>query len=1304
MASPVACTVVARNYLPAARVLARSYLEHNPGHLFVVAVIDAGRGEQPDGFPDERCRIVGPDAFGIDEDEYLRMATAYTVMELATAVKPYLLRSLRTEHEVAIYLDPDIQVFAPMPEVEELARAHQVVLTPHFLRPLPRDGKEPGEAVIMGTGMFNLGFLAVGPGSEEFLDFWAHRLRLDAVIAPDEQLFTDQRWVDQVPSLYRHHVLRDPGFNVAYWNTHERPIGRDARDNRTAGGHSLRFFHFSGYRPDKPWLLTYHCARSPRTLLSEHPELRALCDAYGAALRDAGYQRTDDENGYGFGTLPDGTRLTPLIRRLFRTAWIDFEREDPGNHGRPKEKPPAHGFGPDGGAELISWLSSALTPAHAAAGISRLALAIWGSRADLRAAFPDPAGADAAGFRRWCRESGPHEVALPRWACPDEPAELSEPDGEFGVNIVGYLTAELGLGEMGRTVHDAIADAGVPLTSIVEDRALNNRTGLDSPHTVGTPRFSISLLCVNADQTTVVLDNHPEAGRNRYRIGLWAWELEDFPQWLHPAFDAVDEVWTVSEFCRDAIARHSPVPVRTIPVPVRDPGRTAARRRAGEPIQFLFAFDFNSVGERKNPWGLVEAFRRAFADRDDARLVLKSINSELNPHAAERLRLMIDGDPRIELIDRYVDVAELRRLYAESHCYVSLHRSEGFGLTVAEAMARGMPVIATDYSGTAEFLDERTAWPVPYRMVEVGHGCYPYQADAIWAEPDLDTAARAMRQVADDPDEAARRGWAAREYILSERSMPAASAWLAERLREAYQVWQQRGASGERNDADLDGSHPETAHPGTGHPGTGHPGTGHPGTGHPGTGPPETGQPESAERDAAQWEPEGDATGAEPEPDPPVPEPLDPLRIAKETLHQRPEPGAPSRNPLAPALRKMMLRGLDHYDAHQRAVLAALADGAESTALRLRERIELLERRIESLERNGRLDDLESAIGGLRAKEPETERALRELASGTDSAVAHLADRLDELRHQANVGREQTFDMFLERDRRADATDDNLERLALTTYRVAAQRHAPVPAGAEVALCDAGALLVPRDGVFLPWLLQHRSWENDEAELMTTLAGDGVFVDIGAHAGYHTLRLVRDCPDVAGIVAVEANPDTALLLERNIAANLPPRAADKITVLRLAAWDSETSVRLLQQEPDNSGDYRVCTDAGQGVTVCAARLDGVPEVRDHRVSLIKTDLQGRDHRAIAGLTGVLGRDRPQVICEFSPGYIAALGDDPAQVLRGYRELGYRPVPVTGDGPDQGEHEDGALIAMAQRARGEFSTLWLRPEPVSGRPV
>ncbi|MBA0127504.1 FkbM family methyltransferase [Haloechinothrix sp. YIM 98757] len=1255
-----ACTVVARNYLPAARVLARSYLAHHPGHEFVIAVIDRFAPHDPaagersaDGY-----RVVGPEHLGIGEQDYLRMATAYSVTELATAVKPFFLRELRATcraADVVIYLDPDIEVYAPMPEVARLAAGHRLVLTPHFVNPLPRDGKEPDETVIMGTGVFNLGFIATGHGSEDFLDFWAERLRHDAIVAPERQLFTDQRWVDQVPALFTHTVLRDPGYNVAYWNLHERPLTRSREEGITAGGSPLRFFHFSGYRPDRPWQLSAHCARRPRVLLSEHPVVRELCDGYARALRRAGYAASGEDVPYGFAEFADGSPITPEVRRLFRTGWIAADRTG--------EKPPPHAFDNDSGSALRHWLTSPEDNAQAAAGTHRLALSVWRSRTDLQLAFPHPNGQDAEAFRSWCATSGVAENALPEWATPGEPRNLAAPEDTFGVNIAGYLTAELGLGEMGRIVHDAISAAGVESVSVVEERALSNRTRATHTGTVDHPRFPVSLLAVNADQTPVLLSNYPELEHDRYTIGLWAWELEDFPAWQHSAFERVDEVWTISRFCADAIAAHSPVPVRTIPVPVRDPGTPARKERdPGEPTTFLFTFDFNSVGERKNPWGVVSAFGRAFRDRDDVRLVIKAINGDINPHSAERLRVLTAEDHRIDLIERYLSRAEMDELYRDSDCYVSLHRSEGFGLTLAESMAHGLPVISTDYSGTSEFVDESSGWLVPYRLVRVGEGNFPYHADALWAEPDLDTAAAAMRAVADDPAAAREKGQVAREHILRSRPPAAAAEWLRTELERAYRTWRER------------------------------------------------------KRSTAPTAPT---------------DPLHPLRAGKAALHWRPDTSAPSRTPLAPAMRKAVIRAIDHYDVHQRTVMSALVDGVENTASELLARIEVIEA---DQTRTGDLtalvrDEVARAMrpelqdsARTRAELGELHRAVDEWRPHTERALADLRSDLAELRSTLDRLPESpaitglaarledherlTHRMFQERDTRSDQEERTLARVeqdVTAVHDAVRSVHAPVPDGADVVVCDAGALLLPRDEVMWEWITHHRSWEVREAELMARLIQErpGAFLDIGAHVGYHTLKLLQSCSDAVGVIAVEADRDNFALLRRNIAVNLPDATAARVQALHLAAWDADGEVELVRGAEANSGDHRVHPpDQEPGGRerphVPAARLDGRQDVHGAPVSLVKLDLQGRDHRAIAGLSGIVRRDRPDIVCEFSPEAIIELGDDPSTVLTGYRDLGYTPLVVSEAGPVAVDSSDEELVRTARTATTGFHTLWLRP--------
>lgn len=901
-----ACTVVTERHLPAARVLARSYVEQHPGHDFVVLVVDRAEfAGKSDGY-----RVLGYRALDVDQDDYLRLATSFTGPMLVEAAVPLLLRQLLTDADVAMYFAAEAEVLAPLTDVARLADRHGVVLLSRLLAPLPRDGEEPGTE----PASFDSGFVAVGRTAIPFLDFWADQSTRDT--SDDEPVAA----LELVPGLFPHTVLRDPGLGAGYRNLHERPLSRGADGTIEAGGVPLRLMHFTGYRPEKPWLLTTHCRR-PRVRLSSDGLLRELCADHRDRLLAAGHVAEKDGAApeYGFAELPDGTPLTGSMRRLFHTSWLEATAAERADDplGRVAEEIPPHPFGEDGGAAFRRWLASPASPLEKAAGLNRLVMRIWADRVDLQAVFPRPCHAHNAAFRHWCRTHGLDEGLLPEWALPREPITPNPPLDEFGVNVAGYLTAELGLGEMGRVIHRAVRESGVPVVSVVEEHSLSRtvRTALDQPDTVGTPRFPVSVLAVNADYTELLLDSHPEVGHERYRIGLWAWELEDFPEHLHEGFALVDEVWTVSEFCARTIAPHSPVPVKVIPVPVLDPGeRPRPHRAPGEPVRFLFAFDFNSTGQRKNPWGLVEAFRRAFGDRDDVRLTIKATNGHLHVEAEERLRHVIGDDHRIDLLDRYLSVAELDALYAGSDAYVSLHRSEGFGLTVAEAMVRGMPVIATAYGGTTEFFDDTVGWPIPYERIEVGPGWEPYQKDGVWADPDLDAAARAMRAVADDPEEARRRGKAAREYILRTRSMDAATEWLRTELKAAYDTWRAR-----RDDS------------------------------------------------------AGTSGGTH--------EALVPLDEARAALHWTPDPGAPHRVPFAPALRRLVSRALDHHDEHQRKILGRLADGTRDALSILARRIDgnarAVEQRLDEVEARwnrraarlaDRIEELEHRHGTGRAE------------------------------------------------------------------------------------------------------------------------------------------------------------------------------------------------------------------------------------------------------------------------------------------------------------------------------------------------
>lgn len=355
-----------------------------------------------------------------------------------------------------------------------------------------------------------------------------------------------------------------------------------------------------------------------------------------------------------------------------------------------------------------------------------------------------------------------------------------------GVNLVGFLEGELGLGEVARKLGRGLEHAGVPFSAISYRRAPTRQ-----PHPVEIPisdeaSFDTNIVCLNADYLhTFLADAGVDFFAGRYTIGVWFWESSVFRPENLEGFRFVDEVWVASEYVRRTVSAEADVPVLVVPLPVEEPApSTISREELGLPegFMFLFLFDFVSA-QRKNPTAVVEAFKQAFEPGEGPVLVLKSINGgERKPQWLEELVAASDGRPDIHIVDEYVPADRRDALIAACDCYVSLHRSEGFGLTMAEAMAHAKPVIATGYSGNLDFMTESNSYLVPYLLTPVPSDWWAYSPGAEWAEPDVPAAAAYMRQVYEDRDEARVRAERSRAAILDAFSLDRTARFIGRRL------------------------------------------------------------------------------------------------------------------------------------------------------------------------------------------------------------------------------------------------------------------------------------------------------------------------------------------------------------------------------------------------------------------------------------------------------------------------------------------------------------------------------------------
>ncbi len=371
----------------------------------------------------------------------------------------------------------------------------------------------------------------------------------------------------------------------------------------------------------------------------------------------------------------------------------------------------------------------------------------------------------------------------------ERPTKKRLPGIPQGVNLVGYIRAEMGLGAAARGMASAFAAVDIPFNVLNVQLGSDSRQGdLSWTHKeVRDSRYDITVVCVNPDNLSLRTQVPTEVLGNRYVIGNWYWELPEIPDAWLSEFEFTDEIWAASRFVRDAISRKSPVPVVRIPPVVGlSQGRHFSKSELGLPERrylFLAMFDTNSVLERKNPLGALAAFKKAFSNNDaNVALVLKFLNPDYAQPLFQTLQEEIAGQENVFVLDRVMDRDEVGSLIRVSDCFVSLHRSEGFGLGPAEAMSLGKPSIITNWSGNTDYMTPDNSIAIDYELIKLGQDYGPYKSYQRWADPDIEQAAYWMKRIAEDGELAKRIGSRAQETIDSEFSPAAVGRIIKERL------------------------------------------------------------------------------------------------------------------------------------------------------------------------------------------------------------------------------------------------------------------------------------------------------------------------------------------------------------------------------------------------------------------------------------------------------------------------------------------------------------------------------------------
>ena len=355
----------------------------------------------------------------------------------------------------------------------------------------------------------------------------------------------------------------------------------------------------------------------------------------------------------------------------------------------------------------------------------------------------------------------------------------------FGVNLIGHAFEVFGIGEDIRMACRALQAVDVPCSVVhhpagngaqCHDRSLEHLLSNDPS---GGP-YAFNLVCLAAPiHARWLLESTDSLKNSPYTIAAWPWETPQWPDCWLPLLEVVDEIWPSSNFIANslkhqALERNIPSRVMSMSAEIPDPDRFCTlssrentRKSIGLPsnsIVFCFSFDFNSTANRKNPMAILEAFQHAFPLPE----LFSSMGRQVtNYHLSNNVALLIKTFPsceshiewewltqraredgRIHLIQGSLERDDLLAIYGSCDVFISLHRSEGFGRGLAEALQLGLDVIATGYGGNTDFCFGALSHLVRFREVPIPRGAYHFADGHYWAEPDLDHAIEIMRKIA----------------------------------------------------------------------------------------------------------------------------------------------------------------------------------------------------------------------------------------------------------------------------------------------------------------------------------------------------------------------------------------------------------------------------------------------------------------------------------------------------------------------------------------------------------------------------
>jgi hypothetical protein len=726
--SQVIFTVIAPNYGPQAMILGESIAKHMPDVVFRIVVLQ----DCPDtsyiqnGINSYLSSLettidhtaVNFQDFDWSDFDVANCVNQYDLLEFATSVKPTILKNYVNEgYKRVTYLDPDIQVFANFTELFDSKKS--VAVTPHMLEDFPFDSKLPNQQSILYAGIYNLGFISVTSGALPFLEWWENKLSKYCSMDVQAGYHVDQRWVDWATSFADVDVLRDPGLNVAYWNLHERTLAGGSVNRLNVVGsemYALRFFHFSGFVGPTLERISKHCTRKFEETddlietLANYSKRRTYWKSYlGPIIWSLGGRLAG-------ASLPETWRKDLLAHnRKIQTQTFEIR-----NTFQSKEFHfcPCLACESKFASESINLLLNQFSANYIPSVDFRNQYSLF---SELR----------KIGYQELSHDAENWRDALPANLC-----------------LIGYFGAPTGVGQMARNTLRLLEDSGISVNIHIIQTGFDDQDLLSEylvkSQMSGNETSVIGF--VNADMWIEHLVKPRLINiENQNIAAVWAWEIEDFPEYFRESAKYASKIYGISQFSAKALSNFLRTNVGVFPtfgnIPLRvdylDKSTSAGDKYV------LARFDAKSVIERKNPNGVLEVWEQVKSQLPNYKLVIKTIDFEKlsPPDLLDKVR----NSERVVLIDQVYSEEQNRKLLNGASAYISLHRAEGLGLNILEALAADIPTITTNYSGLSAEIKSFT-FPVEYELIEIGMNAPPYPSTGSWADPSITSAANQLVQ------------------------------------------------------------------------------------------------------------------------------------------------------------------------------------------------------------------------------------------------------------------------------------------------------------------------------------------------------------------------------------------------------------------------------------------------------------------------------------------------------------------------------------------------------------------------------